>query len=142
MCKYCEIDQDTGCSEDFLILADVDCGSLGKAVIDFCVSEDNGPIISMDLNRQELLNCPNVNIFFCPFCGRKLQQELRYRVSAEWIHPHKDSIGEYLDDLTYDQADAVRKQWQKDNIHKNVVFEKSELPFQGEGGNNGNKDTD
>lgn len=82
-----------------------------------------------------------LDIKYCPFCGSKLQQESRYHVEADWIHPHKDSRGEYLDDLTYDQAEAVRKQWVKDNIHKNVTMSKSELPFQGEGGNYGNQNT-
>lgn len=91
--------------------------------------------------RRSSQSCAK-DILFCPFCGRKLQQESRYRVEADWIHPHKDSRGEFLDDLTYEQAEAVRKQWVKDNIHKNVTMSKSELPFQGEGGNNGNQNTD
>lgn len=95
------------------------------------------------MGTKSAIQCQK-EISFCPMCGRNLPngQDNRYCVSADWIHPHKDSRGEYLDDLTYEQAEAVRKQWVKDNIHKNVVLEKSELPFQGEGGNNGNKDTD
>lgn len=50
---------------------------------------------------------------YCPMCGRKLQLESRYRVEADWIYPLEDSWGEYIDDLTYDQAEAVRNQWEK-----------------------------
>lgn len=55
----------------------------------------------------------------------------RYGVEADWIHPHKDSRGEFVDDLPYDEAMKIYKEWQNDNIHKNVDFFKSELPFQG-----------
>lgn len=59
--------------------------------------------------------------------------EQRYYVEGNWIHPHKDSIGEYVDDLSYDDAMKLYMEWQKDKIHKNVVYGKSELPFQGKG---------
>lgn len=63
-----------------------------------------------------------VAITYCPMCGRKIQGK-RYTVTGFWIHPHKDSLGESLNDLTYDEAMAVLKQWQKDNIHKNVYIQ-------------------
>lgn len=134
MCKYCEGHApliQTGVIADGLNL---DVGIFTGRLI--CESRYTDSYGITETKRKE------TDIKFCPMCGRKLQQECRYRVSADWIHPHKDSRGEYLDDLTYEQAEAVRKQWQKDNIHKNVVFEKSELPFQGEGGNHGNQNTD
>ena len=43
-----------------------------------------------------------------------------YCVYGAFIHPHKDSTGEYFDNLTYDEAAAICRVWQKDRIHKNV----------------------
>lgn len=135
MCEYCEGHKPviyTGESDNHII----DVGIFKDHLIAE-VRYKNG------MGTKSAIQCQK-EISFCPMCGRKLPngKDNRYRVSAEWIHPHKDSIGEYLDDLTYEQAEAVRKQWVKDHIHKNVIFEKSELPFQGEGGNNGNQNTD
>lgn len=133
MCKYCEGHAPviyTGENDNHII----DVGIFRNQLIaEIRYLDDKG--------RRSSQSCAK-DILFCPFCGRKLQQESRYHVEADWIHPHKDSRGEYLDDLTYDQAEAVRKQWVKDNIHKNVTMSKSELSFQGEGGNHGNQNTD
>lgn len=46
----------------------------------------------------------------------------RYCVMGSFIHPHKDSTGEYLDNLTYDEAMEILKAWQQDKIHKQVHF--------------------
>ena len=43
-----------------------------------------------------------------------------YCVVARFIHPHKDCAGEYFDNLTYDEAAAIFRVWQKDKIHKDV----------------------
>lgn len=77
-------------------------------------------------------------IKYCPMCGKELQGK-RYCVTGQWIHPHKDSIGESLDDLSFEEAMAVLRQWQNDRIHKNV-FVHGENAIKG--GNHGNKDTD
>lgn len=133
MCKYCEGHApviQTGVTEGH----NFDVGIFqGKLICESRFTDNFG--INETKSKAATIN-------YCPICGRKLQQESRYHVEADWIHPHKDSRGEYLDDLTYEQAEAVRKQWVKDNIHKNVTLEKSELPFQGEGGNHGNQNTD
>lgn len=44
----------------------------------------------------------------------------KYCVMGSFIHPHKDSTGEYLDNLTYDEAMKILNAWQQDNIHKQV----------------------
>ena len=41
----------------------------------------------------------------------------KYCVMGSFIHPHKDSTGECLDNLTYDEAMKVLKAC---NIHKQV----------------------
>lgn len=153
MCKYCEFDGEYGeyfAMDDYINVPDTAMIAIETLIANYLrIRKDkNGNYLVTssvpyeDEKKKAHCGSAGVAIKYCPFCGRKLQQERRYRVSADWIHPHKDSRGEYLDDLTYEQAEAVRKQWQKDNIHKNVVLEKSELPFQGEGGNHGNQNTD
>ena len=52
--------------------------------------------------------------------GGRVWQVKKYCVMGSFIHPHKDSTGEYLDKLTYDEAMEILKAWQQDNIHKQV----------------------
>ena len=49
-----------------------------------------------------------------------MQKQGKYCVIGKFIHPHKDSTGEYFDNLTYDEAMAILKVWQSDKIHKEV----------------------
>lgn len=153
MCKYCEFDGEYG--EYFVLNNLINVPDTATIAIETLIAsylrilkDENGNYMLLSSvpyeDEKGNAQCGSAGciIKYCPFCGRKLQQEIRYHVEADWIHPHKDSRGEYLDDLTYEQAEAVRKQWVKDKIHKNVTMSKSELPFQGEGGNHGNQNTD
>lgn len=81
-----------------------------------------------DAKGELKIGAVGMRLFHCPACGRKLDV-MKYRVEGWWIHPHKDSVGEAVDDLAYDDAMKLYKEWQKDNIHKNVNFCESELPF-------------
>lgn len=81
-----------------------------------------------DAKGELKIGAVGMRLFYCPQCGRKLDEK-KYRVEGWWIHPHKDSVGESVDDLGYDDAMKIYKEWQRDNIHKNVNFCESELPF-------------
>ena len=129
MCKYCEGHApliQTGVTEGH----NFDVGIFqGMLICESRVTDNFG--INETKSKSATIN-------YCPICGRKLQGK-RYCVIGMWIHPHKDSIGESLDDLSYEEAMAVLRQWQNDRIHKNVIM-------QGEnaikGGNHGNQNTD
>lgn len=49
-----------------------------------------------------------------------------YCIMGAFIHPHKDCSGEFIDGLTFDEANALRALWVKDKIHKNVHIVGSE----------------
>ena len=51
-----------------------------------------------------------------------MQKQGKYCVMGNFIHSHKDSTGEFLDNLTYDEALATLKEWQNDKIHKQVTI--------------------
>lgn len=151
MCKFCEFEKYKDFEEDIpadaAIVEDevISFGVLGDGKQSLGLWNKNGVIdlsawAALDGVYDGIMVTSRIN--YCPMCGRYLHSGHRYMVEASWIHPHKDSIGEYMDDLTYDQAMAVKREWEKDNVHKNVTFSKSELPFQGEGGNHGNQNTD
>ena len=44
----------------------------------------------------------------------------KYSVMAMFIHPHKDCTGEFIDNLIYDDAMKILKEWQNDKIHKDA----------------------
>lgn len=47
-----------------------------------------------------------------------------YCIMGAFIHPHKDCTGEFIDGLTFSEANAIRALWVKDKVHKNVhIFE-------------------
>ena len=54
-------------------------------------------------------------------------------VIGKFIHPHKDSTGEYLDNLTYDEAMAICNEWRKDKIHKNIQIVGSRVDVESRG---------
>lgn len=111
MCKFCEGHApliQTGVTADGL---NFDVGiSKGRLICDVRFTDCYG-ITETKSKATE--------VKFCPMCGKELRGK-RYSVIASWIHPHKDSKGECLDDLSYDEAMAVLKQWRNDKIHKNV----------------------
>lgn len=49
-----------------------------------------------------------------------------YCIMGAFIHPHKDCSGEFIDGLTFDEANAIRALWVKDKVHKNVHIVGSE----------------
>lgn len=113
MCKYCEGHApliQTGVTADGL---NFDVGIYKNHIVCESRYTDSFGITETKAKEKELR--------FCPMCGRKIQGK-RYSVTGFWIHPHKDSVAESLNDLTYDEAMAVLKQWRNDNIHKNVYL--------------------
>lgn len=74
MCKYCEIDKDTGCGE-ILNLAVEDCGVLGTLTIDYVICEQyESPVISLILDKMQISDSMKANVKYCPMCGRKLEE--------------------------------------------------------------------
>ncbi len=141
MCKFCEFDGGFGeyfAMDKFFNVPDSAMIAIETEIARYLrirKDESGNYMLSLsvpyeDAKKKAEFGIAGCIIKHCPFCGRQLDGQ-RYRVEANWIHPHKDSVGEYLDDLTYEQAEAVRKMWVKDKIHKNVELSKSVLPFQG-----------
>lgn len=141
MCKFCEFDGEYGeyfAMDKYTNVPDeamIATETLIARYLRIRKDESGNYMLSAsvpyeDAKKNAQFGSAGCIIKHCPFCGRQLDGQ-RYRVEAYWIHPHKDSVGEYLDDLTYEQAEGVRMAWQKDNIHKDVELSKSDLPFQG-----------